>query len=85
MNTTFEPRLDILHESQRKLWPELDAMPSSFVLYGGTALALQIRHGYPKISISSLRPALSRIRCSRSCRSSAISTKKIGCVGESKA
>src|SRR5262245_53352785 len=44
MSATFEPRLDILPESQRRLWPELDAVPSDFVLYGGTALALQIGH-----------------------------------------
>jgi hypothetical protein len=41
---TFEPRLDILPESQRQLWPELDAVPYGFVLYGGTALALQLGH-----------------------------------------
>jgi hypothetical protein len=41
---TFEPRLDILPESQRQLWPELDAVPCGFVLYGGTALALQLGH-----------------------------------------
>lgn len=39
-----EPRLDILPESQRSLWRELDAVPSGFVLYGGTALALQLGH-----------------------------------------
>jgi hypothetical protein len=44
MQSTFEPRLDILPESQRCLWPELDAVPSDFVLYGGTALALQLGH-----------------------------------------
>jgi hypothetical protein len=41
---SFDPRLDILPESQRALWPELDAVPSNFVLYGGTALALQLGH-----------------------------------------
>jgi hypothetical protein len=41
---TFEPRLDILPESQRLLWPELDAVPADFVLYGGTGLALQLGH-----------------------------------------
>lgn len=41
---TFEPRLDVLPESQRDLWPELDAVPSHFVLYGGTGLALQLGH-----------------------------------------
>jgi hypothetical protein len=44
MPSSFEPRLDILPESQRDLWPELDAVPSDFVLYGGTALALQLGH-----------------------------------------
>ena len=44
MPATFEPRLDILPESQRRLWPELDAVPSDFVLYGGTGLALQLGH-----------------------------------------
>ena len=44
MPATFQPRLDILPESQRRLWPELDAVPSDFVLYGGTALALQSGH-----------------------------------------
>jgi hypothetical protein len=27
MPATFEPRLDILPVSQRRLWPELDAVP----------------------------------------------------------
>src|SRR6516165_150733 len=44
MPASFQPRLDILPESQRLLWPELDAVPSDFVLYGGTALALQLGH-----------------------------------------
>jgi len=44
MSATFEPRLAILPESQRRLWPELDAVPLDFVLYGGTALALQLGH-----------------------------------------
>jgi hypothetical protein len=44
MPATFEPRLDILPESQRRLWPELDVVPSDFVLYGGTALSLQLGH-----------------------------------------
>jgi hypothetical protein len=44
MPRTFEPGLDILPESQRRLWPELDAVPSDFVLYGGTGLALQLGH-----------------------------------------
>jgi hypothetical protein len=40
----FQPRLDILPPPQRALWHELDATPSHFTLYGGTALALRIGH-----------------------------------------
>lgn len=40
----FQPRLDILPPPQRALWPELDATPAHFTLYGGTALALRIGH-----------------------------------------
>jgi hypothetical protein len=36
--------LDILPFAQRQLWSQLSATPDSFVLYGGTALALQLRH-----------------------------------------
>ena len=46
MSADFEPRLDILPESQLRLWPEPDAVPSDFVLYGGTGLALQIGHRF---------------------------------------
>ena len=42
--STF-PRLDILPASQRTLWPHLtDATRDSFVLYGGTAVALYLGH-----------------------------------------
>jgi hypothetical protein len=44
MLETFVPRLDALPESQRLFWPELDAVPSDFVLYGGTGLTLQLGH-----------------------------------------
>jgi hypothetical protein len=44
MPTTFAPRLDILTESQTLFWPELDTVPSDFVLYGGTGIALQLGH-----------------------------------------
>ena len=44
MSATFEPRLDVLPECQQRLWPELDAVPAVFVLYGGTGLALQLGH-----------------------------------------
>lgn len=36
------PRLETLPEAQRKLWPQLSAVGSKFVLYGGTALSLQV-------------------------------------------
>ena len=41
---TFRPRLDILSDAQRTLWPALAEVPGSFVLYGGTALALRLGH-----------------------------------------
>lgn len=40
----FTPRLDILPSAQRRLWPELSAVPEEFVLYGGTAMALHLGH-----------------------------------------
>ena len=36
--------VEILPPAQRTLWPELVHTPSHFVLYGGTALALQLGH-----------------------------------------
>ena len=36
--------LDVLPLPQRRLWSELGAIPSRFVLYGGTALALHLGH-----------------------------------------
>lgn len=44
MTDTFAPRLDILQESQRRLWDELAGVPEGFVLYGGTAIALHLGH-----------------------------------------
>jgi hypothetical protein len=44
MSKVFTPRLDILPEPQRRLWPELAETPSHFVLYGGTAIALRLGH-----------------------------------------
>jgi hypothetical protein len=44
MTADFAPRLDILPPPQRRLWDELAAVPEEFVLYGGTALALHLRH-----------------------------------------
>ena len=43
----FAPRLDILPPPQLRLWDELAAVPSEFVLYGGTAIALQPGHRPP--------------------------------------
>jgi Nucleotidyl transferase AbiEii toxin, Type IV TA system len=40
----FAPRLDVLPEPQRKLWPELASTPDHFILYGGTAIALRLGH-----------------------------------------
>jgi hypothetical protein len=45
MSGIFSPRLSILPESQRRLWPELrPAAGLGFVLYGGTAIALRLGH-----------------------------------------
>ena len=41
---TFRPRLDVLPAAQRRLWPALADVPDTFVLYGGTALALRLAH-----------------------------------------
>ena len=41
---TFSPRLDVLPDEQRRLWPELARVPNSFVLYGGTAVVLRLGH-----------------------------------------
>src|ERR1700722_1797284 len=40
----FTPKLEILPQSQRRLWDELRQTPEEFVLYGGTALALRLGH-----------------------------------------
>jgi hypothetical protein len=41
----FDPRLDILPAAQKEIWPALSAAPRlSFVLYGGTAVALHLGH-----------------------------------------
>ena len=44
MSEHFSPRLDILAAPQRRIWPELNAVPADFVLYGGTAVALHLGH-----------------------------------------
>ena len=40
----FSPKLNILPQAQRNLWDELKGVPKSFVLYGGTAISLQLGH-----------------------------------------
>lgn len=45
MPDPFEPRIDILPPAQREIWPQLAPAPDlSFVLYGGTAVALHLGH-----------------------------------------
>jgi hypothetical protein len=44
MTSGFIPRLDILPPPQRRLWDELAGVPTEFVLYGGTAIALHFGH-----------------------------------------
>jgi len=44
MADAFKPKLNILPAPQRHLWEELRTVPPNFVLYGGTALALQLGH-----------------------------------------
>lgn len=43
----FAPNLAVLPAAQRRLWPELGAIPDEFTLYGGTAIALQLGHRSP--------------------------------------
>ena len=40
----FTANLSILPEPQKRLWAELKDTPKTFVLYGGTALALRLGH-----------------------------------------
>jgi hypothetical protein len=45
MRRRFEPRLDILPDAQKQIWPLLaPASGLAFVLYGGTAVALHLGH-----------------------------------------
>lgn len=41
---TFKPDFNILPQPQKDLWLELKDVPDNFVLYGGTAIALQLGH-----------------------------------------
>jgi hypothetical protein len=41
----FDPRTDLLPKGQQEIWPQLAPAPRlSFVLYGGTAVALHLGH-----------------------------------------
>jgi hypothetical protein len=40
----FTPRLDVLPLPQRRLWDEFAGVPSEFVLYGDTGIALHLGH-----------------------------------------
>lgn len=45
MPSRFEPKTAILPPAQREIWPQLAPAPGlSFVLYGGTAVALHLGH-----------------------------------------
>jgi predicted nucleotidyltransferase component of viral defense system len=43
-NMFIEPKLHILLEPQKILWPQLKDIPPQYVLYGGTAIALRYGH-----------------------------------------
>src|SRR5437660_12925197 len=40
----FQPKTEILSNGARLLWPALAEIPSQFVLYGETAIALHLGH-----------------------------------------
>jgi len=40
----MKPNLTVLPEAQLVLWPMLSSVPSQYVLYGGTAVALHLGH-----------------------------------------
>ena len=45
MPDLFDPRIEILPAAQKEIWPQLAPAPNlSFVLYGGTAVALHLGH-----------------------------------------
>jgi len=46
MALNFQPNLSILEAPQKRLWGELANVPSSFVLCGGTAVALRLGHRF---------------------------------------
>lgn len=40
----MQPKTHTLPSHQKQLWPELVQVPDNFILYGGTAIALQLGH-----------------------------------------
>lgn len=40
----FIPKIEILPEAQKAIWPHLSLIPSHFTLFGGTAVALRYGH-----------------------------------------
>lgn len=42
--TVFDPKIEILPAAQRAIWADFADLPSEFVLYGGTAIALYLGH-----------------------------------------
>mgnify|MGYP001575631825 CR=1 FL=1 len=44
MKIQFKPKLKILPAIQKKIWSKSHQIPKDFVLYGGTAIALQLGH-----------------------------------------
>jgi hypothetical protein len=44
MAQILRPRLTVLPAAQRRLWSDLSTLPPSYVLYGGTAIALHLGH-----------------------------------------
>ena len=51
MPLSFEPRLDILPESQRKVWPQLDDVPSHLFCMEARASRFNSDTATPKTSI----------------------------------
>jgi Nucleotidyl transferase AbiEii toxin, Type IV TA system len=70
----FSPKLEILPAAQRLVWEDLNQTPRSFVLYGGTAIALRLGHrqsiDFDLFSNESFEPSslLLTLRCLREAR-----------------
>jgi Nucleotidyl transferase AbiEii toxin, Type IV TA system len=60
MADEFDPKLSVLPAEQRQLWDELGQLSGSFVLFGGTAVALHLGHrasvDFDFISMASFDP-----------------------------